>query len=184
MKFDRFACTWGEVFSETVLRFLLIFLVAAATLTFFLGITQPLMVFEKLFFWEEQASLVEIVQQLWLDQSWPLALVVGGFSILLPLIKLVYLGTASLAPALLTSAPWMSFLSHLSKWSMMDVLIVAIIIVATKTSGLAKATAQPGLWYFMVSVILMAVATVLVQREKRMREAAIQSPDDAGLPSA
>ena len=124
------------------------------------------MVFERLFFFEKEASLLEIIHQLWVDQSWPLALIVGFFSVLFPALKLLYLAAASLGPRLFANAPGLGFLSTLSKWSMMDVLVVALIIVATKTSGLAKATAQPGLWCFTAAVILMAVATIMVQRRR------------------
>ena len=122
------------------------------------------MVFERLFFFEKAASLLEIIHQLWVDQSWPLALIVGAFSVVFPALKLLYLAAASLRPRLFVNARGLGFLSALSKWSMMDVLVVALIIVATKTSGLAKATAQPGLWFFTAAVILMAVATIMVQR--------------------
>jgi len=147
----------------------LFLLVIAAIVTFYFGITEPLMVFERFFFFEKQASLIDIVAQLWADQSWPLALVVGFFSIFFPALKLTYLLTASLFPNVFGSIRGLSFLSTLSKWSMMDVLVVALVIVATKTSGLAKATAQPGLWYFTVCVMLMAVATILVQRRIKKR---------------
>ena len=146
---------------------LLFMLVVAAGIAFYLGITEPLMVFEQFFFFEKQASLIDIVRQLWIDQSWPLAIIVGFFSILFPALKLLYLLTASLLPRAFINVRGLSALSTLSKWSMMDVLVVALVIVATKTSGLAKATAQPGLWYFTACVVLMAIATLWVQRRGR-----------------
>ena len=146
---------------------LLFMLVAIAGVAFYLGITEPLMVFERFFFFEKQASLIDIVRQLWIDQSWPLAIIVGFFSILFPALKLLYLLTASLMPQMFVNVRGLSALSTLSKWSMMDVLVVALVIVATKTSGLAKATAQPGLWYFTACVVLMAIATLWVQRRGR-----------------
>lgn len=146
---------------------LLFMLVAIAGVAFYLGITEPLMVFERFFFFEKQASLIDIVRQLWIDQSWPLAIIVGFFSILFPALKLLYLLTASLMPQMFVNVRGLSALSTLSKWSMMDVLVVALVIVATKTSGLAKATAQPGLWYFTACVVLMAIATLWIQRRGR-----------------
>ena len=107
------------------------------------------------------------MRQLWIDQSWPLAIIVGFFSILFPALKLLYLLTASLMPQMFVNVRGLSALSTLSKWSMMDVLVVALVIVATKTSGLAKATAQPGLWYFTACVVLMAIATLWIQRRGR-----------------
>lgn len=143
---------------------LLFMLVVAAGIAFYFGITEPLMVFERFFFFEKQASLIDIVWQLWIDQSWPLAIIVGFFSIIFPAMKLIYLLIASLMPRLFVNGRGLLVLSTLSKWSMMDVLVVALVIVATKTSGLAKASAQPGLWYFTACVVLMAVATLCVQR--------------------
>lgn len=155
---------WHCLPGDFVLSFVLFIVVMAAGITFYLGITEPLMVFERFFFFEKQSSLIEIVIQLWRDQSWPLAIIIGLFSIAFPALKLIYLVTASVMPKMVFGARALSFLGTLSKWSMMDVLVVAIVIVATKTSGLAKATAQPGLWYFTACVVLMAVATLWVQR--------------------
>ncbi|MEP3524189.1 MAG: paraquat-inducible protein A [Hyphomicrobiales bacterium] len=146
---------------------LLFTLVVSAGVAFYLGITEPLMVFERFFFFEKRASLIDIVRQLWIDQSWPLAIIVGFFSIIFPALKLTYLLVASLRPQMFVNVWGLSALSTLSKWSMMDVLVVALVIVATKTSGLAKATAQPGLWYFTACVVLMAIATLWVQRRAR-----------------
>ena len=40
------------------------------------------------------------------------------------------------------------WLRALSNWSMLDVVLVALVIFAAKTSGLATAFTQPGLWFF------------------------------------
>ena len=44
---------------------------------------------------------------------------------------------------------------------MLDVLLVALVIFAAKTSGLAAAFTQPGLWLFTASAVLTAVASAL-----------------------
>jgi len=49
----------------------------------------------------------------------------------------------------------------LSKWSMMDVLLVAIVIFATKSSGLAQAFTQPGLWFYAGSSLAVAAMSGL-----------------------
>ena len=54
----------------------------------------------------------------------------------------------------------------LSNWSMLDVVLVALVIFAARTSRLATAFAQPGLWFFAGSALLTATAsTLLKQRE-------------------
>jgi paraquat-inducible protein A len=92
-----------------------------------------------------------------------LASVVGLFSVILPVTKLA---VAQLAAARVPAAAhvlhrWIGFLS---KWSMLDVLLVALVIFGAKTSGLATAIAQPGLWFFTASAILSALATHLIVR--------------------
>jgi paraquat-inducible protein A len=47
----------------------------------------------------------------------------------------------------------------LSKWSMMDVLLVALVVFAAKTSGLAAAVSQPGVWFYALSTLLVAAAS-------------------------
>ena len=37
---------------------------------------------------------------------------------------------------------------------MMDVMLVALVIVAAKTSGMASAFTQPGLWFYAASAIM------------------------------
>ncbi|MEO0329087.1 MAG: paraquat-inducible protein A, partial [Pseudomonadota bacterium] len=54
--------------------------------------------------------------------------------------------------------------SALAKWSMLDVLLVALAIFAAKTSGLANAITQPGLWFFALSAITVALATAGIKR--------------------
>ena len=48
---------------------------------------------------------------------------------------------------------------------MLDVVLVALVIFAAKTSGLATASTQPGLWFFAASVILTAAASTLAKAE-------------------
>lgn len=75
--------------------------------------------------------------------------------------ELVYLHIVALggAPARLQGA-----LRTLANWSMLDVVLVAIVIFAAKTSGLATAITQSGLWFFTASVVLTALASALAAR--------------------
>lgn len=134
-----------------------------------LGIVLPLVRFEKLYFFTENPSLVEIVAALWQDGNAELALLVGLLSIAFPAIKLVGLGAEAFTAA---SAGARSGLLHalvpfLSKWSMMDVLLVAIVIFAAKSSGLAEAFTQPGLWFYAASSLLAGVFHHLLQTQGR-----------------
>ncbi len=89
-----------------------------------------------------------------------LSLVVGLFSIVFPIVKLaglaVQLSDRAAESGLLGRA-----MPHLSKWSMMDVMLVAIVVFAAKSSGLAVAVSQPGLWFYAASAIIAGLLPAL-----------------------
>ncbi len=129
-----------------------------ASISFGLGISLPLMQFEKLYFFTETPSLITIISGLWTDGEILLAIVVLAFSILFPILKLF---TAFQTVFLKEEA--MGWTAALAKWSMMDVLLVAIAVFAAKTSGLANAVSQPGLWFFAISAIAVAVSVAKIK---------------------
>ncbi|QND53878.1 paraquat-inducible protein A [Phyllobacterium sp. 628] len=147
-------------------RILIPIFLFVATFSLALGLTMPLMSVSKLYFFDESPSLAGLIAALWSGGDWILAVIVALFSVILPIGKLAI---AQLAAA---HEPVAAHLLHrwigiLSKWSMLDVLLVALVIFAAKTSGLATAIAQPGLWFFAASAILSAIAThFIVQQEK------------------
>ncbi|MNL72332.1 Paraquat-inducible protein A [compost metagenome] len=55
-------------------------------------------------------------------------------------------------------------LPHLSRWSMMDVLLVAVVIFAAKSSGLAEAFTQPGLWFYAISALMAGALHGLAEK--------------------
>lgn len=154
---------------ETAMAFMI--LVVPALLVFSalflaLGLVLPLVRFEKLYFFNETPSLIDIVVSLWGQGSGGLAVLVGLFSIVFPVIKLFGIALEATAPAQPGGeANWVArLLPILGKWSMMDVMLVALVIVAAKTSGMASAFTQPGLWFYAASAIL----TGLLQMKLRL----------------
>lgn len=120
------------------------------------GLVLPLVHFKKLYFFSETPSLIDIVASLWGQGNGALAVLVALFSIVFPVIKLfgIALEVAVSAPAH-NRATWLArLLPVLGKWSMMDVMLVALVIVAAKSSGMASAFTQPGLWFYAASAIM------------------------------
>ncbi|KNY13783.1 MULTISPECIES: paraquat-inducible protein A [unclassified Shinella] len=120
------------------------------------GLVLPLVRFEKLYFFDETPSLIDIVVSLWAQESGGLAVLVALFSIVFPVVKLFAIALEATAPAPPAGkASWLTrLLPILGKWSMMDVMLVALVIVAAKTSGMASAFTQPGLWFYAASAIM------------------------------
>ena len=128
-----------------------LFLLIAA-ISFGLGISLPLVRMERLYFFTETPSLLNVITGLWEDGSLLISLIVVVFSILFPVLKLF-----SAFHAAIHEKELPKWISILGKWSLMDVLLVAILIFAAKTSGLASAVAQPGIWFYMASTIFSAL---------------------------
>lgn len=125
-----------------------------------LGIVLPLMRFETLYLFNREPSLVEIVASLYEGGDLALAAIVFLVSIAFPLVKMlvVMARPLGLAPHEGRAA---RLLPHLARWSLMDVLLVAVVIVAAKTGGIATALSQPGLWFYALSALLAVIAHML-----------------------
>jgi len=151
------------------LRGVTAFLLLLAAISFGLGISLPLLRVEKLYFFEETPSLLGLVAGLWNAGDLIIAALVIAFSILFPIIKLavVFLGAFAPQPngsgtdSQIINSWWMPVLA---KWSMMDVLLVALVIFAAKTSGFATAFAQPGLWFYAISAVAGALAANFLKK--------------------
>ena len=146
-----------------------------------LGVTLPLVRFERLWLFESTPSLLGIVADLWSGEERLLAAFVVLVSLVFPCVKLLL----AQITAIDRSAP-PRWLAGLSKWSMTDVLLVALAIVAAKTSGLAEAVTEPGVWFYGGSALCAYAATALPPQARRARATADRtSPSDGfGRPGA
>ncbi|MBO0346876.1 paraquat-inducible protein A [Roseibium limicola] len=143
------------------MRFLLSALLPMAVFSFALGITQPLLRFERLYFLEDRPSLIEMIAGLWQGQEFVLAGVVALFSLGLPGLKLLVLHLAVLSGR---GSRSLAVLSVVGKWSMLDVMLVALVVFAAKTSGLAAANVLPGLWFYAAAAVATALAAHLCRK--------------------
>ncbi|MET1412621.1 paraquat-inducible protein A [Roseibium sp. HPY-6] len=143
------------------MRTFLALLLPLSAFSFALGLTQPLMRFEKLYFLEERPNLVEMITELWRQGDIALASIVGLFSIGFPAVKILLINIAAMTGG---SSRSLALLSTVSKWSMLDVMLVALVLFAAKTSGLAAAAILPGLWFYAAATITTAVAASLCKR--------------------
>lgn len=134
-------------------------LLVFSALSLALGIVLPLVLFEKLYFFSETPSLIDIIASLWMQQNRMLAVVVGLFSVVFPMTKLVVVAFEATTPK--GDAARDRLLSRLlpllARWSMMDVMLVALVIFAAKTSGMAEAFTQPGLWFYAGSAVMTGI---------------------------
>jgi len=145
-----------------ILRLATALLLPVATFCFALGITQPMIRMERLYFLEDRPSLLEMVEGLWTKGDHVIAVAVALFSVGLPAVKLCLIHVAALTGG---KARSLALLGAVSKWSMMDVMLVALVLFAAKTSGLAKASVLPGLWFYAAATLTTALAAMLCRRD-------------------
>ena len=142
-----------------MLSILLSLSLVCSGIAFGLGIALPLVHFEKFYFFSESPSLIELIFGLWAEGDIGISVLVAVFSIISPFMKMLIVFHAATNRSTRSFPRW---LSYLSKWSMMDVLLVALIIFGAKTSGIATAVSQPGIWFYASAAVLSVIAAELV----------------------
>jgi paraquat-inducible protein A len=138
----------------------------AATFSLALGIVLPLIRVDRLFVFSDQPSLVAMIAGLWTEGDWLLAGIIALFSIIFPCVKLGLLHIVAYGgeESNLSVPGWFTGMAN---WSMLDVVLVALVIFAAKTSGLGTAFTMPGLWFFASSAVLTAAASQVAKRFNR-----------------
>ena len=131
-------------------------LLLASLACLIIGITAPLLTLEKLYFFENTVSLMSTVKELFHQKEWFLFIVIALFSLCIPILKItglvLILNAAHLKGSFLDET--LHIIEIISKWSMLDVFVVALLLVSVKLGVLAKVEVHYGLYTFAASVLL------------------------------
>jgi paraquat-inducible protein A len=152
----------ASLFPRQVMQLRLMVLLAYVLLA--VGLVAPVITLEKFVLIENTFSVISGIYQLLLEERWFLFVIIGGFSVLLPVLKLYVLHRllgrhCRNAERLRHYLHWM----HLyGKWSMLDVFIVAVLVVAVKLGAVAQVEMRYGLYAFAASVLLTMFITARV----------------------
>lgn len=122
----------------------------------FYGLQAPILTLEKFYFFSNTVSLLSALQQLAAEAEWGLFVLVGTFSVLFPILKslillLIWNFDAAHGERHRRHLHWLTIYS---KWSMLDVFVVALLVVSVKLGTLAEAHVEVGIYAFAASVIL------------------------------
>jgi paraquat-inducible protein A len=141
-------------------RFLLSLAIIGAAVCLALGISLPILRLTKFIFWTSEYSLISTVEVLLRNGQTFLGLVVLVFSILLPVVKLGYLLLVSTLPAaeMRRHAKRLKAIEWIGKWSMHDVLVLALTIFFLKSQGIYDAASLPAVYLFTTAVALMILS--------------------------
>ncbi|MDD3295812.1 MAG: paraquat-inducible protein A [Candidatus Omnitrophica bacterium] len=119
------------------------------------GLFMPVLTFKEMAWFKTTFSVLSGIQNLWQEKQPFLALIIVLFSVIFPVIKLFALAWLWLAK--LSSKRRMVIIERLEllgKWSMLDVFVVAVTVVAVKLGFLIKARPRAGIYVFASSIIL------------------------------
>jgi paraquat-inducible protein A len=144
-----------------------IVLMLLASMGFFLtGIFTPFTSVTKLWLFENQISVYQGLIVLWKAGELFLFLILFVFTVCFPFVKINALLALWLYPRLNAEQAknFFRFVSHLGKWSMLDVFVIAILVMTVKSGGLASVKVQGGFFLFFVSVMLTQCASLWTGR--------------------
>ena len=172
-------------------RFLLSLAIIGASVCLALGITLPIIRLTKYVFWSTEHSLLSTVSSLIGDGQLFLGITVLVFSIVFPVVKLLYLLLVSTLPhsEIVRLDRQLRALEWLGKWSMHDVLVLALTIFFIKSQGVYDAASLTGVYFFTAAVMLMILSYAWLRAGSKAatlaaQQTAIAAPNARPLPPA
>jgi paraquat-inducible protein A len=145
---------------SAVRNFLLSFLIIVATVFFALGIILPVIRFTTVYVWTNEHSIATIIWALYESSEYFLCAVVFAVSIFFPFLKLFYLLTLVTSPDLSPEfrRRSISTMEWLGRYSMTDVMVLALMIFYVNSSGYTEAVVMPGVYFFAASALITMLA--------------------------
>jgi paraquat-inducible protein A len=125
------------------------------------GIFLPFTALTKLWLFQDQVSVYQGLIVLWKSGELFLFLILFVFTVCFPFVKISAMLVLWLWPRLNRERGKRlhNFVSHLGKWSMLDVFIVAILVLTVKSTGVASIKVGSGYFLFFCSVMLTQFAS-------------------------
>jgi paraquat-inducible protein A len=113
-------------------------------------------------------SILRVVQLLWQHHLYPLVVLVVGFSILFPPIKLVLATVSMYRPMTVPGRErLLSSLGHLGRWSLLDVYVSLLLLLVLSKETFVGATVEYGLYCFLGAIVLSMIAGIILHEMSR-----------------
>ncbi|MCB1859144.1 MAG: paraquat-inducible protein A [Gammaproteobacteria bacterium] len=141
-------------------------LLAFASLLLAAGLYAPMLTISQLLIVNNTFSVLSGTIELWRNGQILLFLLIFGFSILLPVMKIIllFLLLGKRLPPSGRTRRYLHLMHDYGRWSMLDVLVVAILVVAVKLGAIASVTIHAGLYLFGGAVLSIMYVTYRVVR--------------------
>lgn len=121
------------------------------------GAVAPLLTTERFYFFSNTFSLVAGLRQLIINDQFLIAGLIALFSLCVPVIKAVVIYFAASPGA--SRGRLLALAERFGKWSMLEVFIAALLIIALKLGPVVNATLHYGVWLLAASVLLSGIAS-------------------------
>ena len=140
-------------------------LIVASLVLLVSGAVAPLLTTERFYFFSNTFSLISGLRQLIANDQFLIAAVVALFSLCVPVVKAVVIWTAASPGA--PRGRLLVLAERFGKWSMLEVFIAALLIIALKLGPVVDATLHYGAWLLAASVLLAGIASQFLAHEPR-----------------
>ena len=138
-----------------------------------LSLAIPAMQVTQFFIFKDTISIWSAIEALFGDGEWAIGAVLFAFTVVFPLFKLTAIihlfAGADLSRGNIEKQ--LGWLDQFGRWSMLDVLVAALLVVSLTATGLADARFLPGMYLFSVVVVATLLLShrvgVLARRHSR-----------------
>ncbi len=142
-------------------RMPIVLMLLLSRVLFLAGLFRPFTQVTKLWLFDDDVSVYTGLITLFQERELFLFGILLIFTVVFPFVKITTLLGLWLKPGLKIQhmAKVYGFVANLSKWSMLDVFVVAVLVVLIRSGGVATIKAQDGLLLFCASVVLTQIAS-------------------------
>lgn len=129
-------------------------------------------VFEgDMIFYYQSKSVLELVGTLFEQKNWIVSISILSFSILFPLLKLIFTCLMLFAGRASNNALAQFFVKYAGKWSMADVFVVAVFLAYLAFSNMqvgitTESNVLPGLYFFLGYCLLSILSSHLILKKR------------------
>ena len=124
-------------------------------------------------------SILMVIHLLWTHGLYPLAILVVGFSVIFPPVKLILATVSILKPMTMAGRERvLGTLGHLGRWSLLDVFVSLLILLVLSKQGFVGVGVHYGLYCFLGAIILNMIAGTILHEMCRRRVPDSRLPRD------
>jgi paraquat-inducible protein A len=138
-------------------------LVVASLALLVAGAVTPLLTTERFYFFSNTFSLASGLRQLVANDQFLIAAVIALFSLCVPVVKAAVIWVAASPSAPRTA--WLVLADRFGKWSMLEVFVAALAIVALKLGPVVDATLHYAAYLLAASVLLAGLASQILAHD-------------------